>query len=286
MDVARYRVRRGDLGALARHKPDGTGLFKSKADAQVHLLKGLTRLEERRQLLYAQDRYALLLVFQGMDGSGKDSVIRHVMSSVSPEGVEVHSFKQPSAEDLDHDYMWRSTKVLPERGHIGIFNRSYYEEVLVVRVRPHALAAQKLPASLITKRIWNERFEDINAFERYLSRNGTVIRKFYMHVSRDEQKKRLLERLDNPAKNWKFSATDLLDRGDWNKYRDVYSRALAATSHPYAPWYVVPADHKWFAQALVADVIVNALDELDLSFQKLSPAQRRALAAARRKLEE
>ena len=219
-----------------------------------------------------------------MDGSGKDSVIRHVMSSVSPEGVEVHAFKQPSAEELDHDYLWRSTKVLPERGHIGIFNRSYYEEVLVVRVRPHALAAQKLPASLVTTRIWDERFEDINAFERYLSRNGTVIRKFYMHVSRDEQKKRLLERLDNPAKNWKFSATDLLDRGDWNKYRDVYSRALAATSHPHAPWYVVPADHKWFAQALVADVIVDALDELDLSFQKLSPAQRRGLAAARRKL--
>ena len=286
MNVDRFRVKRGDYGALARHKPDGTGLFRSKADAQVHLLKGLKRLEERRQLLYAQDRYALLLVFQGMDGSGKDSVIRHVMSSVSPEGVEVHSFKQPSVEELDHDYLWRSAKVLPQRGHIGIFNRSYYEEVLVVRVHPHALAAQKLPAPLITKRIWDERFEDINAFERYLARNGTVIRKFYMHVSRAEQKKRLLERLDNPAKNWKFSKSDLLDRGAWHKYRHVYKQALAATSHPHAPWYVVPADHKWFAQSLVADVVINALDELDLSFQKLSPAQRRALGAARRKLEE
>ncbi len=284
MNVDRFRVRHNDRRALARHHPDESGPFTGKEDAQAHLLKGLSRLAERQQLLYAQDRYALLLIFQGMDAAGKDSAIRHVMSGVSPQGIDVHSFKQPSAEELDHDYLWRSTKVLPERGRIGIFNRSYYEEVLVVRVHPHVLAAQKLPAPLVTKRIWAERYEDINSFERHLSRNGTVIRKFFLHVSRGEQKRRLLERLDDPAKNWKFSATDLLDRGDWNQYQEVYRKALAATSSPHAPWYVVPADHKWFAQALVADVIVDALEELDLSFRTVSAPQRRALAAARRKL--
>jgi PPK2 family polyphosphate:nucleotide phosphotransferase len=284
VNVARFRVRHGDRKALARQHTDEVGPFKGKEEAAEYLKKGLERLERRQQLLYAQDRFALLLIFQGMDAAGKDHVIRHVMSGVSPQGTEVHSFKQPSAEELDHDYLWRTVRELPERGRIGIFNRSYYEEVLVVRVHRHLLDAQKLPSSLVTKRIWDERFEDINAFERYLTRNGTVIRKFFLHVSRSEQKKRLLERLDDPAKNWKFSPTDLLDRDVWKDYQSAYADAIAATSHRHAPWYVVPADHKWFAQAVVADVIVQTLDDLDLSYPKLTPSQRRALARARRAL--
>ncbi len=285
MNVDRFRVRHGDRKALARHDTGDTGPFTDKEGAAEYVDKGLKRLAKRQALLYAQDRYALLLIFQGMDGAGKDHVIRHVMSGVSPQGVEVHSFKQPSVEELDHDYLWRVSKALPERGRIGIFNRSHYEEVLAVRVHPNYLEAQKLPSALVTKQIWEERFEDINAFERHLTRSGTVIRKFYLHVSRREQKRRLLERLDDPAKNWKFSETDVADRDDWDEYRRVYSDAIAATSQKHAPWYVVPADHKWFAQALVADVIVSALDELDLSFPKASAAHRRELARARRRLE-
>jgi len=284
VNVARFHVRHGDRKALARHATDEVGPFKEKKDAADYLRKGLERLAKRQQLLYAQDRYALLLIFQGMDAAGKDHVIRHVMSGVSPQGTEVHSFKQPSAEELDHDYLWRTSRVLPERGRIGIFNRSYYEEVLVVRVHRQLLDAQKLSPSLVTKHIWDERFDDINAFERYLTRNGTVVRKFFLHVSRREQKRRLLERLDDPAKNWKFSPTDLLDRDDWKAYQSAYAHAIAATSHRRAPWYVVPADHKWFAQAVVADVIVQTLDDLDLSYPKLTPSQRRALARAHRAL--
>jgi PPK2 family polyphosphate:nucleotide phosphotransferase len=285
VNVDRFRVRHNDRKALKRHETDESGPFKDRTAADAHLQKGLTRLAERQSLLYAHDRYALLLVFQGMDGAGKDHVIRHVMSGVSPQATDVHSFKQPSAEELDHDYLWRAVKALPERGRIGIFNRSYYEEVLVVRVHPEILQAQKLPRPLVTKKIWDERYEDINAFERHLTRNGTVIRKFYLHVSRSEQKRRLLERLDDPAKNWKFSEADVLEREDWLEYRRAFSEAIAATSHRHAPWYVVPADHKWFAEALVADVIVEALDELDLSFPAMSEAQRRGLARARHKLE-
>jgi PPK2 family polyphosphate:nucleotide phosphotransferase len=284
VNIDRFRVRHGDRKALGGHSTDEVGPFKDKEDAAEHLEKGLERLSKRQPLLYAQDRYALLLIFQGMDAAGKDHVIRHVMSGVSPQGTEVHSFKQPSAEELDHDYLWRTTRVLPERGRIGIFNRSYYEEVLVVRVHRHLLDAQKLPPSLVTRGIWDDRFEDINAFERYLTRNGTVIRKFFLHVSRGEQKRRLLERLDDPAKNWKFSPTDLLDRGDWKQYQSAYTNALAATSHRHAPWYVVPADHKWFSQAVVADVIVQTLDDLDLSYPELTASQRRGLARARREL--
>jgi PPK2 family polyphosphate:nucleotide phosphotransferase len=283
--IDRFRVRHNDRKALTRHATDDTGPFKDKDAANASLEKGLKTLAERQELLYAQDRYALLLVFQGMDGAGKDHVIRHVMSGVSPQATDVHSFKQPSAEELDHDYLWRAVKALPERGRIGIFNRSHYEEVLAVRVHPEYLEAQKLPSALVTKKIWDERFEDINAFERHLTRNGTVIRKFYLHVSRQEQKRRLLERLDDPAKNWKFRETDVLERDDWDAYRRAFGEAIAATSQTDAPWYVVPADHKWFAQALVADIIVQALEDLDLSFPKLSEAQRRSLARSRRKLE-
>ena len=285
MNVDRYRVRHGDRKALHRHRTDDTGPFKDKDEGSACLKQGLEQLEERQQLLYAQDRYALLLVFQGMDAAGKDHVIRHVMSGVSPQGVDVHPFKQPSNEELDHDYLWRVVKALPERGRIGIFNRSHYEEVLAVRVHHDALRAEKLPGALVTKNIWKERFEDISGFERYLARNGTVILKFYLHVSRTEQKRRLLERLDDRTKNWKFSATDMVDRGDWTDYRDAYSDAIAETSHKHAPWYVIPADHKWFAQALVAEVVVQTLNGLDLSYPKVGARQRRALARARRKLE-
>ena len=284
MNSDRFRVRHGDRRALSRYDTREVGPFRDKEDAAENLKSGLERLEKRQQLLYAQDRYALLLIFQGMDAAGKDHVIRHVMSGVSPQGTDVHSFKQPSSEELDHDYLWRSTRVLPERGRIGIFNRSYYEEVLVVRVHQRLLDAEKLPPSLVTKRIWKERLEDINSFERYLTRNGTVIRKFFLHVSRGEQKKRLLERLDDPAKNWKFSPTDVLDRDDWKDYQSAYSDAIAATSHRHAPWYVVPADYKWFAQAVVADVVVRTLDDLDLSYPKLTSSQRRELVRARRAL--
>jgi PPK2 family polyphosphate:nucleotide phosphotransferase len=206
------------------------------------------------------------------------------MSGVSPQGTDVHAFKQPSAEELDHDFLWRAAKALPARGRIGIFNRSYYEDVLIVRVHEPILAAQKLPRSLVTKRIWQERFDDITSFERHLRRNGTIIRKFYLHVSRNEQKRRLLERLDDPAKNWKFSETDLLERKKWGAYRRAYDEALAATGHGHAPWYVIPADHKWFAQVLVADIIVEALEDLDLSFPSPDANQRRLLARARRSL--
>jgi len=284
VDIDRFRVRHGDRRALLRHDPDHVGPFKDKDDAASHVKKGLDRLSAREQLLYAKDRYALLLIFQGMDAAGKDHVIKHVMSGVNPQGTEVHSFKKPSDEELQHDFLWRAAKVLPARGRIGIFNRSYYEEVAVVRVHPDNLEAQKLPSSLVTKKIWEERFEDINAFERHLWRSGTVIRKFHLHISRGEQKKRLLERLDDPTKNWKFSAADVVERREWKDYQRAFADALAATSHRHAPWYVVPADHKWFAQALVADVVVQTLDELDLSYPKLTPSQRREHERARRML--
>jgi PPK2 family polyphosphate:nucleotide phosphotransferase len=219
-----------------------------------------------------------------MDASGKDGTIKHVMSGVNPLGTDVHSFKQPSSEELSHDYLWRTGKALPARGRIGIFNRSYYEEVLVVRVHPELLAKQRLPEGRVTPRIWKERFEDIRALERHLWRSGTTIRKFFLNVSRSEQQRRLAERLDDPAKNWKFSPSDLDERGKWNAYMDAYRQAMAATSVNHAPWYVIPADHKWFARVLIAEIIVRTLDGLDLSFPRLSKSQKRDLAAARRRL--
>jgi PPK2 family polyphosphate:nucleotide phosphotransferase len=284
MRVGRFRVRHGDRSALKRHRPDDKGHFESKDAALQHLKKGIERLEARQQLLYAQTEYALLLIFQGMDASGKDSAITHVMSGINPQGTEVHSFGPPSTEELSHDYLWRAVKALPRRGRIGIFNRSYYEEVLVVRVHPELVASERLPASCVTPRVWRERFEDISAFERYLWRNGTIIRKFFLYVSRSEQRKRLLERLDDPAKNWKFSTADLQERARWPAYMSAYRDALAATSHANAPWYVIPSDHKWFAHVLIADIIVKALDDADLSFPKLTPKQRQELLQARRRL--
>jgi len=281
MNVDRFRVRHGDRRALARHAPNETTHFQTKDAALAHLQKRIARLEELQQLLYEEDRYALLLILQGMDGAGKDHVIKHVMSGMNPQGVEVHAFKQPSADELKHDFLWRALKVLPARGRIGIFNRSYYEETLVVRVHPSLLEAERVRPG---PRIWQHRFEDINAVERHLWRSGTIIRKFYLHISRKEQAQRLLARLDDPSKNWKFSPADLKERRNWPAYRAAYRDAIAATSHAHAPWYVVPADHKWFAQTLVAEVVVQALEALHLSFPRLTAAQRKHLADARRLL--
>jgi PPK2 family polyphosphate:nucleotide phosphotransferase len=284
MNIDRFRVRPQDRRAITRHAPDFTGPFKDRDEALDHRQKGLERLEELQGRLYARDRYALLLIFQGMDAAGKDHVIKHVMSGVDPQGVQVHSFKQPSAEELDHDFLWRTTKALPERGRIGIFNRSYYEEVLVVRVHEKLLDTQKLPSKCVTRHIWDERFEDIRAYERHLWRNGTIIRKFFLNVSRAEQRRRFLERIDDPSKNWKFSSADLAERDRWKAYQKAFADALAETSRRHAPWYVIPADHKWFAQALVSDVVVDALKRLDLSTPKLDAEKQRDLAKARRLL--
>jgi len=284
MNVDRFRVRPKDGHALRDHRPDETPGIHSKKDAREKIKAGLERLRERQGLLYAQDRYALLLVFQGMDGAGKDSAIKHVLSGVSPQSTTVHAFKAPSEEERDHDYLWRVNRVLPERGKIGIFNRSHYEEVLTVRVHPRLLAAEKLPREQVTSRIWDDRFKDINAFERYLHRNGTIIRKFFLYLSRAEQRRRMLERLDDPSKNWKFSSGDLDDRARWKAFMSAYSEALAATSSDHAPWYVIPADHKWFAHVLISEMIVQTLEGLDLTFPPLTAARRRELKIARRRL--
>jgi len=284
MNVDRFRVRPKDGHALRDHQPDETPGIHSKKDAREKIKAGLERLRERQELLYAQDRYALLLVFQGMDGAGKDSAIKHVLSGVSPQSTTVHAFKAPSEEERDHDYLWRVNRVLPERGKIGIFNRSHYEEVLTVRVHPRLLAAEKLPREQVTSRIWDDRFKDINAFERYLHRNGTIIRKFFLYLSRAEQRRRMLERLDDPSKNWKFSSGDLDDRARWKAFMLAYSEALAATSCDHAPWYVIPADHKWFAHVLISEIIVQTLEDLDLTFPPMTAGRRRELKLARRRL--
>ena len=284
MKVDRFRVRPKDRNALRDHQPDRTPGIHGKEEALEQLRRGIERLRARQDLLYAQDRYALLLVFQGMDGAGKDSAIRHVMSGVSPQSTDVHAFKAPSAEEQDHDYLWRVSRVLPERGRIGIFNRSHYEEVLTVRVHPQLLAAERLPPEHVTRHIWRDRFKDINAFERHLFRNGTIIRKFFLHVSRDEQRRRMLARLDDPTKNWKFSSGDLDDRAKWKTFMSAYSEAMAATSRDHAPWYVIPADHKWYAHALIAEIIVKALEDLDLAFPTMTASRLSELKSARRRL--
>jgi PPK2 family polyphosphate:nucleotide phosphotransferase len=281
----RFRVRADGKLRLEDHDPGDTGDFKSKEEGLRQLQKGLERMRELQAKLWAQDQWALLLIFQAMDAAGKDSAIEHVMSGVNPQGCQVYSFKAPSAEELDHDFLWRTTRCLPERGRIGVFNRSYYEEVLVVRVHPQILARQKLPPALVTDRIWKERYQDIRDFERFLSRNGTVIRKFFLHVSREEQRARFLARLDEPEKNWKFSAADVAERRHWDEYMKAYQDALEATSTDEAPWYVIPADHKWFTRLAVADVIVDAMEGLDLHFPEVSEAQRQELARARALLE-
>jgi len=284
MKIDRFRVRPGDADALRKQRPDATPGLDDKDDAQDQLEHGIERLGALQGLLYAQDRYALLLVFQGMDAAGKDGVIKHVMSGISPQSTEVHAFKAPSPEELDHDYLWRINRVLPPRGHVGIFNRSHYEEVTTVRVNPHFLDAQMLPPGSVNRRIWRDRLEDISNFERHLFRNGTIIRKFFLHVSRAEQRRRLLERIDDPEKNWKFRSGDLDDRAKWKAYMAAYGEAMAETSRDHAPWYVIPADRKWYARALVAEILVKTLKELDLQFPKLTKSRKRELAQARRRL--
>jgi PPK2 family polyphosphate:nucleotide phosphotransferase len=284
MDTNRFRVRPGREVSLRRHDPADTGQYKSKQKAAGQLDRDIARLVALQEQLYAQDRWSLLLIIQAMDAAGKDSAIKHVMSGLNPQATQVFSFKRPSDEELDHDYLWRTTQALPERGRIGIFNRSYYEEVLVVRVHPEILARQKLPASLVTRRLWTERFEDITAFERYLSRNGTLIRKFFLHVSKDEQRRRFLERLDEPAKNWKFQAADLAERDRWDDYMKAYEEALAQTSTKEAPWFIVPADHKWFTRLVIARLVIEALESLDLRFPKPTPAHLAELVEARKRL--
>ena len=278
-----YRVTRGKGFRLKDIDPDDTRGLKSdrKDEAKAMLAQGSEWLAEEQDKLYAQDRWSVLLVFQAMDAAGKDSTIKHVMSGVNPQGCQVYSFKQPSPEDLDHDFLWRHVKCLPERGRIGIFNRSYYEEVLVVRVHQEILRRQKLPPEVVSRRIWTERLGDIAAFEDYLTRQGTVVLKFFLHVSRREQKKRFLARLDEPEKNWKFAAADIQERHYWNDYMAAYEDAIRATATKHAPWFVVPADNKWFTRLVVAAAIVEALEKLDLAYPKVDAAKRKELAAAR-----
>ena len=269
--VAPFRVDGSSEFHLKSHKTaEKGGLDKDKGSKIIEANR--KRLNDFQEKLYAQDRWSLLLIFQGMDAAGKDSAIKSVFDGVNPQGCEVTSFKQPSSHELDHDFMWRSTVALPERGRIGIFNRSYYEECLVVRVHPEILAKQKLPARLVTRNIWRERFEDISAFERYLARNGTVVLKFFLNVSKQEQRERFLDRLDEPAKNWKFSMADISERGLWGKYQAAYQELIRHTASRAAPWYVVPADHKWFARVVIGSAIVTALEKLDLKFPDVDKA--------------
>jgi len=258
---------------------------EDKPRAKEALAHGVELLATLQDMLYAQDRWAVLLIFQAMDAAGKDGAIKHVMSGVNPQGCQVYSFKAPTSEDLDHDYLWRCMKCLPERGRIGIFNRSYYEETLVVRVHPELLAKQKLPPKLVGKDIWKERFEDIRAFEKYLSRNGVLIRKFFLNVSKKEQKERFLERIENPEKNWKFSTADAAERGHWDEYMKAYEETIRGTASEEAPWYVVPADNKWFTRVTIAAAVIDALASLDLAYPEVGPEQKRQLEAARRALE-
>jgi PPK2 family polyphosphate:nucleotide phosphotransferase len=282
--ATRYQVEHGHQFRLAEVSPADTWKLTSKEEAQQPLEKGLARLSELQPRLYAVNQWSLLLIFQAMDAAGKDSTIKHVMSGVNPQGCQVFSFKVPSEEDLKHDYLWRTSKCLPERGRIGIFNRSYYEEALVVRVHPELLQRQKLPPAVIGKNLWPERFEDINAFEEHLSRNGVVIRKFFLHVSKKEQRERFLSRLEEPEKNWKFSTADLRERSRWKDYMAAYEDMIRHTSTAHAPWHVVPADHKWFTRLVVAEVVVEALESLKLNYPRLDDQKRKELAAVRKAL--
>jgi PPK2 family polyphosphate:nucleotide phosphotransferase len=278
-----YRIDDGKGFKLKRFDPGDTAGLKSedKPRAKEALATGIEALAELQDRLYAQDRWAVLLIFQAMDAAGKDGAIKHVMSGVNPQGCQVFSFKAPSAEDLDHDFLWRTNKCIPERGRIGVFNRSYYEEVLVVRVHPELLGRQKLPPQLVGKKIWDQRYEDIRSYERYLSRNGVVIRKFFLNVSKDEQLRRFMERLENPDKNWKFSATDAQEREHWDDYMGAYEALIRETSTESAPWYVVPADNKWFTRVVVGAAVIDALAELQLEYPKVDKAKMKELAAAR-----
>ncbi len=279
-----YRIDDAKHFRLKDVDPADTGHWHSVDEAKDQLQKDIERMEELQSMLYAQDRWSLLLIFQALDAAGKDGTIKHVMSGVNPEGCNVHSFKAPSDTELQHDFLWRTTRHLPERGHIGIFNRSYYEEVLVVRVHPKVLEGELLPPSLVTKDIWKERFEDIRCFERHMARNGTVIRKFFLHLSKKEQKQRFLARLDEPEKHWKFSEGDIHEREYWDDYQEAFEEMIRHTASKNAPWYVVPADNKWFTHLVVAAAIVETMEDLNLSYPKVDAAKRKEIAAARKLL--
>ena len=281
----KFCVEDGKKFRLKDFDPADTGKWQSKEHAAKALQDGVERTADLQDRLYAQDRWALLLIFQAMDAAGKDGAIKHVMSGVNPQGCQVFSFKVPSEEELQHDFLWRTTRALPERGHIGIFNRSYYEEVLIVRVHPEIMKNEKLPESLVRKNMWEDRFEDIRSFERHLARSGTVIRKFFLHVSKKEQKKRFLARLDEPEKNWKFSPGDIHERRYWDDYQEAYEDMIRNTSTKHAPWYVVPADNKWFTRLVVSSVIVDTLESLDLAYPKVDPKKKADLEEARHMLE-
>jgi PPK2 family polyphosphate:nucleotide phosphotransferase len=283
--VKPFRVTDGTRFRMKEFDPGETLGLHSKEEAQRDLEEGIARLSVLQDKLYAQDRRALLLIFQAMDAAGKDSTIKHVMSGVNPQGCQVYSFKAPSSEELNHDFLWRTTRCLPERGHIGIFNRSYYEEVLAVRVHADLLANERMPPALVGKDIWKERYSDINAFEHYLARNGIITRKFFLHVSKKEQKKRFLNRLEEPEKNWKFSPSDVAERERWDDYMRAYEEMIQNTSSERAPWYAVPADHKWVTRLVVASAIVETLEELNLAYPRVDAEKRKALEAARQALE-
>jgi PPK2 family polyphosphate:nucleotide phosphotransferase len=276
-----YCITDGKKFRLKDFDPTDTKGMKSKKVAESMLEHGGLILAEMQEKLYAQDLWALLLIFQGMDAAGKDGAIKHVMSGVNPQGCDVHAFKAPTSEELDHDFLWREHKVMPGRGKIGIFNRSYYEEVLVVRVHPHILRAEKLPEELITKHIWQDRYEDINVFETFLTRNGVVIRKFFLHISKEEQKKRFLERLEDSKKNWKFSMDDIKERKFWDDYQRAYEEMVQNTATKRAPWYVVPADNKWYARLVIASAIIEALHGLDLQFPDVAKEKKKELQEIR-----
>jgi len=283
--VAPFRVDGSGEFHLKSHKTNEKGgLDKDKAEKILEANR--KRLNDFQEKLYAQDRWSLLLIFQGMDAAGKDSAIKSIFDGVNPQGCEVHAFKQPSTLELDHDFMWRSAMALPQRGRIGIFNRSYYEECLVVRVHPEILAKEKIPRALVTKNIWGERFEDISAFERYLTRNGTIVLKFFLNISKQEQRERFLDRLNEPSKNWKFSMADIAERVLWGKYQAAYQEVIRHTSTAAAPWHVVPADHKWFARVVIGSTIVSALEKLDLKFPKADKASLEEFAQVRKALLE
>src|SRR6266513_33949 len=282
-----FRISKGKDFRLKDVDPDDTLEFTKEADkprAKEALVTGVAAMAELQDKLYAQDKWALLLIFQAMDAAGKDGAIKHVMSGINPQGCQVYSFKSLSSEDLDHDYLWRCMKSLTNRGHIGIFNRSYYEEVLAVRVHPEFLAKQRIPPQLVGKEIWSERFEDIRNFEQYLARNGVVVRKFFLHVSKKEQRRRFLERIDDPMKNWKFSSSDTAERDFWDKYMEAYEEMIRETATKHAPWYVVPADNKWFTRGIVGAAVREAHAELDLGYPKDEEKKMKALSSAKSKL--
>lgn len=277
-----FCVESGKRFRLKDCDPAETGRWRSKEHAAEALQQGIARTAELQDKLYAQNNWALLLIFQAMDAAGKDGIIKHVMSGVNPQGCQVYSFKAPSEPELQHDFLWRTTRCLPERGHIGIFNRSYYEEVLVVRVHPEILKNQRTPPSLVGKNVWEERFEDIRSFERHMARSGTVIRKFFLNVSKKEQKRRFLARLEEPEKNWKFSAADIRERACWDDYQKAYEEMISNTATEHAPWYVVPADNKWFTRLVVSTVVVDTLESLGLAYPKVNDAKLKELEAAKK----